>query len=128
MTVPARFCYKAQLFESPADDFIFRERHFRRRKERKMICQTIKAGTECGLMTKKGCGFKGGACLPIVEACEGCAKVAEYAAGKYCKVYPEPAVKWLSGRCPTATHVKIEVKEAAQKINPLKASKRASKK
>jgi len=93
-----------------------------------MICQTIKTGTDCGLMTKKGCGFKGGACHPIVEQCEGCAKVAEYATGKYYKVYPEPSVKWLAGKCPTATHIKVEVKEAAQKINPLKASKRANKK
>jgi hypothetical protein len=93
-----------------------------------MICQTIKVGVECGLMTKKGCGFKTGACLPIIEQCEGCAKVVEYPTGKYCKAYPEPSVKWLSGKCPTATHIKIEVKEAAQKINPLKASKRANKK
>jgi hypothetical protein len=93
-----------------------------------MICQTIKVGAECGLMTKKGCGFKGGACLLIIEPCEGCAKVVEYPIGKYCKVYPEPSVKWLSGKCPTATHIKTEVVEAAQKINPLKASKRANKK
>jgi hypothetical protein len=48
--------------------------------------------------------------------------------GKYCKIFPEPAVKWASGRCVMATHIKTDVKEAVQKINPLKASKRANKK
>jgi len=33
-----------------------------------------------------------------------------------------------NGKCPTATHIKTEAVEAAQKINPLKASKRANKK
>jgi hypothetical protein len=93
-----------------------------------MICQTIKTGTECAFMTKKGCGFSGGVCRPIVEQCEGCGKVLETANGRYCKVYPDSASKWLTGKCPTASHIKLEVKEAAQKVNPLKASKRASKK
>ncbi|MDA8125733.1 MAG: PxxKW family cysteine-rich protein [Deltaproteobacteria bacterium] len=93
-----------------------------------MICQTIKNGIECGFMTKKGCGFIGGACKAIVEQCDGCGKVLEVAEAKYCGVYPDPAGKWRTGKCPTATHIKLEVKEAAQKINPLKASKRANKK
>jgi hypothetical protein len=93
-----------------------------------MICQTVKAGIECGFMAKKGCGFKGGACHPIIEQCNGCAKVMDVPTGKYCKIYPEPAVKWMTGRCAMATHIKTEVKEAVQKINPLKASKRANKK
>jgi len=37
-----------------------------------------------------------------------------------------PESKWLSGRCPVCT-VKVEVKVVEQKINPLKASKKASK-
>ena len=93
-----------------------------------MICQTVKAGTECGFMSKKGCGFKGGACHPVVDQCIGCAKVMDFPTGQYCKVFPEPAIKWASGKCPMATHIKTEVKETTQKINPLKASKRASKK
>ena len=52
----------------------------------------------------------------------------ECATGKYCRVYPDPAGKWRTGKCPTATHIKVEVKETTQKINPLNASKRASKK
>jgi hypothetical protein len=93
-----------------------------------MICQTIKAGVDCGFMSKKGCGFKGDTCHPIVDQCDGCAKITDFPTGRYCKIYPEPTVKWLSGRCAMATHIKIDVMEAVQKINPLKASKRASKK
>jgi hypothetical protein len=93
-----------------------------------MICQTVKSGVECGFMTKKGCGFNGGSCNPIVEQCQGCGKVIESTTAIYCRVYPDPAAKWRMGKCPTATHLKVEVKEATQKVNPLKASKRANKK
>lgn len=93
-----------------------------------MICQTIKAGQDCSFMTKKGCGYNGGSCLGIVDSCVECNKILETEAGKFCKVYPNPASKWASGKCPTASHVKVEIGEAAQKINPLKASKRANKK
>jgi len=92
-----------------------------------MVCQTIKVGSECAFMTKKGCGFNGGSCHTIIEKCEGCNKIIDCETGRYCKVYPEPISKWLSGNCPTATHIKKEIKEATQKINPLKASKRSSK-
>jgi hypothetical protein len=93
-----------------------------------MLCQTVKTGLECAFMSKKGCGFFGGSCHVIIDKCCECGKIFEYESGKYCKVYPDPASKWLSGKCPTATHIKLEVKEAAQKVNPLKASKRANKK
>ena len=93
-----------------------------------MICQTVKTGIECGFMTKKGCGFNGGSCHVIVEQCNGCGKVIDCATGKYCRVYPDPTAKWRTGKCPTATHLKIDAKETAQKVNPLKASKRANKK
>lgn len=76
-----------------------------------MICQTIKNGIECGFMTKKGCGFNGGACNVIIDKCEGCGKVIECPTGKYCRVYPDPAGKWRTGKCPTATHLKIDIKE-----------------
>jgi hypothetical protein len=92
-----------------------------------MNCQTVKAGFDCAFMSKKGCGFFGGSCQKIIEKCDGCGKIMEYESNKYCKVYPDPNGKWLSGKCPTATHIKLEIKET-QKINPLKASKRASKK
>lgn len=92
-----------------------------------MVCQTVKVGLECAFMTKKGCGFNGGSCHVIIDKCEGCNKIIEYPTGNYCKVYPEPASKWLYGNCPVASHVKKEIKETTQKINPLKASKRSSK-
>jgi hypothetical protein len=93
-----------------------------------MICQTVKTGFECAFMSKKGCGFFGGSCHAIVDKCNDCGKIFEYESAKYCKVYPDPTSKWLNGKCPTATHIKLEVKEATQKVNPLKASKRANKK
>ncbi len=91
-----------------------------------MLCQTIKSGMECGFMTKSGCGFTGGSCVAIIEKCEGCNKILESATGRFCKVYPDPIAKWSLGGCPTASHLKREVKEE-QKINPLKASKRSRK-
>ncbi len=95
-----------------------------------MECQTNKPGVNCSFMTKNGCSFEGGACVPIVEQCEGCGKVTEYEKGKFCTVYPYPALKWKKGHCNFATHVKIEIEkdEAGKKINPLKAAKRASRK
>ena len=94
-----------------------------------MVCQTIKTGVECAFMTKNGCGFIGADCLKVVEQCEGCGKVIEYSADKYCMIYPNPAGKWSVGGCsPQATHKKAVKEESAQKVNPLKASKRAAKK
>ncbi len=93
-----------------------------------MICETIKAGTECTFMSKKGCTFNSGSCHTIIEKCEGCNKIIEHDTGKFCMVYPDPAGKWAIGGCPSASHIKLTKAEEAQKINPLKASKRASKK
>jgi hypothetical protein len=93
-----------------------------------MLCQTVKVGLECAFMSKKDCGFFGGSCHTIIDKCEECNKIIDYESGKYCKVYPDPKSKWLNGKCPTASHIKIEVTESTQKVNPLKASKRASKK
>ncbi len=92
-----------------------------------MICQTVKAGAECAFMTPKGCGYNGGACHPVVEKCEGCQRIIERDSGRFCAVYPNPAVKWKTGICNMATHVKVELsKQQQEKINPLKASKRAA--
>jgi hypothetical protein len=74
-------------------------------------------------MKKDGCQFNGGACHQIIDACNGCQRIQEFPTGKYCSSFPEPAVKWRSGTCNMATHVKAEAK-ATEKINPLKASKR----
>ncbi|HNY72221.1 MAG TPA: PxxKW family cysteine-rich protein [Syntrophales bacterium] len=91
-----------------------------------MICQTIRTGADCVFMKSNGCAFKDGACKTIVEKCEGCGKIVELATGRFCQVYMDPASRWLMGNCPRATHVKLVIKENTQKINPLKASKRAS--
>jgi len=93
-----------------------------------MICGTIKKGVECAFMAKKGCGYPGGRCNPVIDKCEGCTKAVQCEEIIYCGVYPDPTSKWRTGKCPTATHLKADVKEAQQKINPLKASKRANKK
>jgi len=74
-----------------------------------MVCQTIKAGIECAFMTKKGCGFNGGSCHQIIDKCEGCNKIIEYATGKYCMIYPNPAGKWAIGGCPSASNKKEPV-------------------
>ena len=89
-----------------------------------MLCQTVKEGFECVFMSKKGCSFNGGSCHPIIEKCEGCSRIIEYSSVKYCMMYPDPAGKWNVGGCPSATHIKKGAMETAQKINPLKASKR----
>jgi hypothetical protein len=49
----------------------------------------------------------------------------ENAQGKYCQLYADPAAKWVFGRCNFATHVQGEVQPSAQRLNPLKASKRS---
>lgn len=91
-----------------------------------MICNSVKSGVDCFFMTKGGCQFNGGACHQVVEQCEGCQKVREFSAGKYCINFPDPALKWRTGTCNMATHVKAATVKATVKINPLKASKRGS--
>lgn len=90
-----------------------------------MVCKSVRAGSECALMTEKGCSYNGGSCHPTVEACTGCNKVLELPLGNYCLAYPEPALKWRNGRsCNFATHLKPAEKRESSKLNPLKASKR----
>lgn len=93
-----------------------------------MRCESIKPGVECTFMTKKGCTFNGGRCNPVVEACEGCDRILEVPEGRFCGVFPEPAVKWRRGACNLATHHKGNGKgnQDGQRINPLKASKRSA--
>ena len=89
-----------------------------------MLCQTIKQGKECFLMSKQGCSYNGGGCHPVVEACVGCNKKMSTPHGDYCQCCPDPQVKWKNGNCNHATHVKRE-SEKVVKLNPLKASKRS---
>ncbi len=89
-----------------------------------MICQTVRNGSECPFMTKKGCTFNGGICHEIVDQCDGCNRKAEYSSEWFCSAYPDPALKWKNGRCNLATHVNDAPGSKKAKINPLKASKR----
>jgi hypothetical protein len=77
-------------------------------------------------MTPEGMLYNGFTCLPIIDKCEGCERVRPFEGNNYCYSYPLPASKWTLGRCNFATHNKTEAKTSA-KVNPLKASKRASK-
>ena len=90
-----------------------------------MVCSTVKEGIECAFMGKTGCKFNGGSCHPIVEQCEGCQKILDVPTGKYCMIFPDPAIKWRLGTCSMATHVTASKDTKANgKLNPLKASKR----
>lgn len=89
-----------------------------------MICETVKEGEDCVFMAKGGCSYNGGSCKPVVDACEGCGRIKEYANGRYCIAAPDPAVKWKRGKCNIATHLKVEAAGKKQKVNPIKASKR----
>ena len=92
-----------------------------------MKCTTIRKGMECAFMTAKGCSYKGGVCHEIVEPCKGCSRTVEVSSGWYCAACPEPESKWKTGNCNLATHVTSSIGGNAQKINPIKASKRPRK-
>ncbi|MBT8338760.1 MAG: hypothetical protein HKP58_19660 [Desulfatitalea sp.] len=91
-----------------------------------MICQTIRKGSECALMTTTGCSYKGGLCHEIIESCQGCNRAAQIESGWYCSACPEPSIKWKNGNCNLATHVVSQTAASKAKINPLKASKRGN--
>jgi len=75
------------------------------------------------LGSKNGKAFQ---CHPIVDECSGCSNIVVVKEEYVCKVYPEPEMRWMIGSCPLATHVDRKVADDAQKVNPLKASKRAA--
>lgn len=74
----------------------------------------------------EGMLYNGFICKPVIDKCEGCDRARPFEGASYCTSYPLPASKWSLGRCNFATHLKKETKAQA-KVNPLKASKRASK-
>ena len=65
---------------------------------------------------------------PIIDKCEGCDRIVEADNSKYCQSYAFPDAKWRLGICNFATHVKPELTVSKVRVNPLKASKRASSK
>jgi len=89
-----------------------------------MDCSTVKKGTECIFMKKKGCTFNGGTCHSIIDECDGCARAVKFESGWFCTTCPDPATKWKNGNCNFATHLKGDTQKGKTKINPLKASKR----
>ncbi len=79
--------------------------------------------------TEQGVFLNGFLLQPIVEQCQGCERIKEFAGNQYCSSYPQPAAKWRHGACNFATHIKASVDKQGQvKVNPLKASKRAARK
>ena len=76
--------------------------------------------------TAEGVVVNGFVLSPVVEQCNGCERMREFDGEQFCSSYPAPARKWAVGRCNFATHAKTQA-NAAAKVNPLKASKRAAK-
>ncbi len=76
--------------------------------------------------TEQGVELNGFLLKPVVEQCNGCDRVRSFEEQQFCGSYPDPARKWVGGRCNFATHIKLEAAKTA-KVNPLKASKRAAK-
>lgn len=63
---------------------------------------------------------------PTTEKCEGCTNVVAEGEEKHCRIYRDPAFMWRDDSCRMATHLVRKAETTDAKINPLKASKRAS--
>lgn len=77
--------------------------------------------------TSEGMCYNGAVFQPVVEQCEGCARIRDFEGAQYCSSYPMPSTKWAMGLCNFSTHKKVTA-AAQAKVNPLKASKRSVKK
>lgn len=77
--------------------------------------------------TEQGVELKGILMHPSIDKCEGCDRLRSFENQTFCSSYPEPDKKWVGGRCNFATHVKTETSGKKAKVNPIKASKRATK-
>lgn len=64
----------------------------------------------------------------VIEQCDGCDRIIEENDRKICKTYLNPEAKWRLGMCNFASHAKPEIKVVTVRVNPLKASKRMSRK
>ena len=83
---------------------------------------------EGATMTPEGLLYNGFIMEQVVEKCDGCDRVVPLDSGKYCTSYAQPAAKWSRQACNFATHVRLGLDASGkQKVNPLKASKRAAK-
>ena len=111
--------------------------HFRRRISA-MECTLLETPVECHFASKgyngqNQCSYNGSSCFPVVEEClsgddeKACEHIMEFPKGKYCAKFPNPENRWERGRCPLATHIKLDFEAPLEKkLNPLKASKRAA--
>ena len=80
------------------------------------------------MRTDAGVVVKGVPVKPVIDKCEGCERVRVFDDQKFCSSYPMPERKWVGGNCNFATHIQAEASAKVKaKVNPLKASKRASK-
>ena len=91
-----------------------------------MICDTIRKGDQCVFMSASGCSYTHGSCHEVISDCEGCGRTRQYPTGWYCTASADPGNKWKGGHCNLATHIQLQRTTQRQKLNPLKASKRAS--
>jgi hypothetical protein len=103
-----------------------------------MECTLLEVPVECHFAQRgdngaNRCGYNGTSCLPVVEEClsgdeeKPCSYIQELPKGKYCTKFPNPENRWARGRCPLATHIKMDFAAPLEKkLNPLKASKRAA--
>lgn len=92
-----------------------------------MNCTTVRNGKPCPFMATKGCSYNGGICHEIIDQCDGCNRSVKFESGWYCGTFPEPAMKWRNGDCNFASHLSKKAADTKNnKVNPLKASKRAS--
>ena len=103
-----------------------------------MECTLLEAPVECHFSSKGSngqnqCSYNGSSCLPVVEDCLSgddenvCEHILEFPKGKFCSKFPNPENRWERGRCPLATHIKVDFEAPLEKkLNPLKASKRAA--
>ena len=78
------------------------------------------------MKTDTAAKFSDGSFLPVIDKCEGCGRIVEVDSSKYCDAFMNPGAKWRLGFCNLATHAKPEVVIVKTRINPLKASKRSS--
>lgn len=65
---------------------------------------------------------------PVIDKCEGCTNIVADGEAKHCRVYRDPSFMWREGEehCLMASHIEKKAAATDAKINPLKASKRAS--
>lgn len=104
-----------------------------------MECTLLEGPVECHFAQRgedngaNRCGYNGESCLNVVEEClsgdeeKSCEHIVELPKGKFCTRFPNPMSRWARGRCPLATHIKMDFAAPLEKkLNPLKASKRAA--